>query len=134
MASLKHLIRTLLNTRPIWRLALLTSLIAIIYLATTSHSYPIPASANDKINHLVAFLELTILTRLAWPELRAWWYAPLLLAFGLGIEIVQANLPYREFSLLDLAADGFGIVLGLLPWPFLTRLKHDSLRNSPNSL
>ena len=34
-----------------------------------------------------------------------------LLAFGLFIEVVQYFLPYRQFSLLDLAADGIGIWL-----------------------
>ncbi len=96
---------------------------------------PIPSSSNDKVNHLIAFLELTILTRLAWPELRGrldsrrrcW-------ASGLGIEIIQANLPYREFSLADLAADGAGIAIGLLPWPGIRRVGKPDLRNSPGSL
>ncbi|CAI6148493.1 MAG: hypothetical protein SPLUMA1_SPLUMAMAG1_00659 [uncultured Sulfurimonas sp.] len=37
----------------------------------------------------------------------------LLLVFGLQIEIVQAFLPNREFSLLDVFADGVGILLGM---------------------
>lgn len=134
MASLNQHVRTLLNARALWRLALLVSVAAIVYLATTSQSYPIPASANDKVNHLIAFLELTLLTRLAWPELKPWWFAPALLSFGLGIEMVQANLPYRDFSLADLAADAAGIAIGLLPWPFFKHITKQPLRNSPNSL
>lgn len=38
----------------------------------------------------------------------------MLLAFGLQIEIVQYFLPNREFSLLDVVADGVGIVFGLV--------------------
>ncbi|HBI79295.1 MAG TPA: teicoplanin resistance protein VanZ, partial [Marinobacter adhaerens] len=97
--------------------AFVVSVLAIGFLATTDSPHAIPSSSNDKVNHLIAFLELTILTRLAWPELRPIWFAPALLGFGLGIELIQATLPYREFSLADLAADGAGIAIGLLPWP-----------------
>ncbi|WP_100637959.1 VanZ family protein [Marinobacter salexigens] len=134
MATLKHQLTSLLNFRPLWRFALLLSVIAIGFLATTSNSYPIPSAPSDKVNHLIAFIELTIVTRLAWPNLRAIWYAPALLAFGLGIEVVQANLPYRDFSLADLAADGAGILIGLLPWPFLPKNSDQDLRDSPKPL
>ncbi|SHK18807.1 hypothetical protein SAMN05216369_0877 [Marinobacter antarcticus] len=134
MATLKHQLTTLLHFRPLWRLALLLSVIAIGFLATTSSSYPIPSAPSDKVNHMVAFIELTILTRLSWPGLRAVWFAPLLLGFGLCIEAVQANLPYRDFSLADIAADGAGILIGLLPWPGLRRTGRRDLRDSPESL
>ncbi|WP_417515605.1 VanZ family protein [Marinobacter sp.] len=134
MATLKHQLTTLLHFRPLWRLALLLSVIAIGFLATTSNSYPIPSAPSDKVNHLIAFIELTIVTRLAWPELRAIWYAPALLAFGFAIEGVQANLPYRDFSLADVAADGAGILIGLLPWPGLRKIDKSDLRNSPESV
>ena len=114
--------------------ALFVSIAAILYLATTSNSYPIPAAHNDKINHLIAFLELTLVTRLAWPRLSVLWYAPALLVFGLILEVVQANLPYRDFSLADLTADAVGIGLGLLPWPGLRLAQETDLRKSPESL
>lgn len=117
-----------------WRFAFLISVVAIGFLATTSSSYPIPSAPSDKVNHLIAFIELTILTRLAWPELRSIWYAPALLAFGLGIEIVQATLPYRDFSLADVAADGAGILIGLLPWPGLRKAARRNLSDSPESV
>ncbi|MDO6441494.1 MULTISPECIES: VanZ family protein [unclassified Marinobacter] len=134
MATLRHQLIILLNFRPLWRFALLLSVIAIGFLATTSNSYPIPSAPSDKVNHLIAFFELTIVTRLAWPELRAIWYAPVLLAFGLAIEGVQANLPYRDFSMADVAADGVGIVIGLLPWPGLRKADKRDLRDSPKSV
>lgn len=123
-----------LDCRPLWRIALGLSVLAILFLATTANPYPVPSSSSDKINHLAAFLELTILTRLAWPELRARWFVPGLLAFGLGLELIQANLPHREFSLADLAADAVGIGLGLLPWPGLRRGSRTDLRPSPESV
>lgn len=134
MASLKHQLTRLLNYRALWRLAFVISVLAIGFLATTDSPYPVPSSSSDKVNHVIAFLELTILTRLAWPNLRALWFAPALLAFGLGIEVIQANLPYREFSLADLAADGAGIAIGLLPWPGMRKAGKPDLRNSPESL
>lgn len=134
MDTLKQQLISLLQYRSLWRAAFVVSVLAIGFLATTENPYPIPSSSSDKLNHLIAFVELTILTRLAWPELRAIWFAPALLGFGLGIEIIQANLPYREFSLADLAADGAGIALGLLPWPGIRNAGKPDLRNSPRSL
>ncbi|MBW4934720.1 VanZ family protein [Marinobacter sp. F4206] len=134
MALLKHCVLTLLHCRPLWRIALFISVLAILFLATTDNPYPVPSSASDKVNHLIAFAELTVLTRLAWPEAKALWFAPPLLAFGFAIEAVQATLPYREFSLADLAADGAGIVVGMLPWPGLRRARQNGLRSSPESL
>ncbi|PHQ25534.1 teicoplanin resistance protein VanZ [Marinobacter guineae] len=134
METLKQQLTSLLNYRALWRVAFVISVLAIGFLATTNNPYPVPSSSNDKVNHLVAFVELTILTRLAWPDLRAIWYAPALLAFGLGIEVIQANLPYREFSLADLVADGAGIAIGLLPWPGIPKAGKPDLRNSPESL
>ena len=39
--------------------------------------------------------------------------ALLLLGFGIGMEIVQHFLPYREFSFLDMVANGLGILLAM---------------------
>lgn len=134
MATLKHQLLTLLHFQPLWRLALLLSVLVIGFLATTSSDYPIPSAPSDKVNHFIAFLELTIVTRLAWPQLRTLWYAPALLGFGLGIEAVQASLPYRDFSFADVAADGIGILIGLLPWPGLRKASKRDLRDSPKAL
>jgi VanZ family protein len=51
------------------------------------------------------------------PERARWrWVLPVLLGYGLLIECVQWWLPWREFSVLDLAADlvGLLVVLGAL--------------------
>ncbi|MDN6319575.1 MAG: VanZ family protein [Marinobacter sp.] len=134
MATLKQQFLTLLHFQPLWRLILMLSVIVIGFLATTSSDYPVPSAPSDKVNHFMAFFELTIVTRLAWPHLRILWYAPALLSFGLSIEAVQANLPYRDFSFADLAADGIGILAGLLPWPGIRKSYKTNLRNSPKVL
>ena len=72
-------------------------------------------------NHLLAFLQLAVVTRLAWPGLGKLWIVIGLLAFGLGIELVQAQLPYRTFAIADILADAAGIAIGLLPCPGFIR-------------
>lgn len=129
MDFLKNSLRSLLMYQPFWRAALAVSALAIVYLATTSEPYPIPSAPSDKMNHLLAFIQLTIVTRLAWPEVSRVWVALGVMAFGLAIEVTQAQLPYREFSLLDLAADGAGTAIGLLPWPFLFSRKTPKARS-----
>ncbi len=134
MPPFQQTVSTLLRMRRLWQAVLLISVAAILYLATTSSSYPIPAAANDKVNHIIAFIELTIVTRLAWPRLSAFWYAPALLGFGLALEAVQANLPYRDFSMADVLADALGIAIGMLPWPGIRNAGEVDLRNSPDSV
>lgn len=119
MDTLKRQLARILDCQPLWRAALLISVAAILYLATTSEPYLVPASSYDKVNHLIAFAELTVLSRLAWPGTHPIRLILLLIAFGLLIEIIQSQLPYRDFSLADVVADAVGVVIGLLPWPGL---------------
>ena len=104
---------------PVWRIALGLSLIAILWLATTSSPYPMPSSPSDKVNHVIAFVELTLLARLGWPGRTVFHYLVPLLAYGLALELVQSQLDHRDFSWADLLADAVGIALGLLPWPLV---------------
>lgn len=70
------------------------------------------ASINDKLQHVIGFLTLGLLGNFALPRrdyLR--FTLPLLLGYGLLIECAQWQLPWREFSLLDLAADLGGLCL-----------------------
>lgn len=119
MVFLKNSLQSILMYQPLWRAALAISALAIMYLATTNEPNPIPSSQNDKLNHLVAFIQLTIVSRLAWPDLSRVWITLGVMGFGLAIEVTQAQLPYREFSLLDLAADGAGVAIGLLLCAFI---------------
>lgn len=119
--TLKNHLFTLLSCQPLWRAALMISVIAVIYLATTSQAYPVPAAANDKTNHFIAFMELTLLAFLAWPGARLLYVVPPMLVFGLLIELTQSFLPYREFSLMDVAADAVGVAAGIVIWHLLLR-------------
>jgi len=134
MPHIRHLFIWLLTLRRLWQVTFFISIAAILYLATTSSNYPIPSSPNDKITHLIAFLELTLVTRMAWPRLSIFWYALSLLAFGFALEGAQASLPYRDFSLADLAANAIGIGLGALPWPGLRQARLADSQKTPGSL
>ena len=73
----------------------------------------------DKANHVLAFFIMAALASASYPgrdrELPRW---GLLLGYGLVIELVQWQLPYRELSWLDLIANGLGVLLyiGLRAW------------------
>lgn len=121
LATTKQRLAQLLRLRALWKFALLASIAAILFLATTAGPLPVPSAPSDKVNHLIAFLELTLLMRLGWPQLKPLYFIPLLLGFGMLIEIVQATLPYRDFSLADVAADATGIAAGMLIWPWLQK-------------
>ena len=95
-----------------FRLALCVALIVIMYLATTPKHYPLIADVNDKVNHALAFFVLGLLADFSFPERGLGPSKTLsLLAYGLLIEVIQYFLPYRTFSLYDLAADGVGLTL-----------------------
>lgn len=67
---------------------------------------------SDKVGHAVVFFLLAALAQASHAERRIVARLMLaLLAYGLFIELVQALLPWREFSLWDWGADGVGIAL-----------------------
>lgn len=118
-------IKSLLNTK--WstyhRLLLWIAVSSIFYLATTSVDHKVQSTFNDKFNHLIAFGVLSFLCHIAFQAHQSIKWAAILFGYGLLIELVQYFLPYREFSLLDLATDLLGIVLYLVIFhPVFNRL------------
>lgn len=105
-----------------FRLALLTSVIIILHLATTQMHYPVVDNINDKVNHVFAFYVLALLIDFSFPRNGFGLTKALaLLGYGLLIEVIQYFLPYRSFSLYDLAADGAGL---FIYWISLPALRH----------
>jgi VanZ family protein len=99
---------------------LTTALVVTTYLSTTSRQIPVVADVNDKLNHVLAFYVLGLLADFSWPGTA--FYARkafLLLGYGAVIEIIQYFLPYRSFSLFDLGADAFGLILYAVSVPLL---------------
>ena len=78
----------------------------------------------DKLLHFMAFATLAVSSALASSRGRRshWTIAALLLLYGALIEIVQAYVPGRDSSWLDLMADGVGIAAGLGLVTLLRRL------------
>lgn len=99
-----------------------------------------PGSSNfsqlDKLQHLFAFVALAASSALAMAPARrgnllwaqGWALAGVWLLYGALIEVMQAFIPGRQASWLDLLADAAGIALGLAlaqslrRWPVLSRL------------
>ena len=68
----------------------------------------------DKANHAVAFIVLTALAGRGWPRLSRSVLILIMLAAGVGIELVQ-GLPQigRDADVWDVVADAVGIAAGL---------------------
>lgn len=64
----------------------------------------------DKAKHFIVFYGLTFLATMALPRSRFWKIGGVLLAFGIGIEILQ-GLPIvgRDADIFDVVADTLGI-------------------------
>ena len=98
---------------PWWRLTLVLLLCAVTWLALAPAPPKLLSTGWDKLNHLLAFSTLAIVTVMGFGA--AWWrIAAALLAYGGLIEILQGLLPPREADLADLLTDGLGIAIGLL--------------------
>jgi len=94
------------------RLGLAVALLAITTLALMpAHDVPI-TSGWDKLDHWGAFFTLAALLdrssycRLFWRRT-----LPLLVAYGIGIEVAQYFTPDRDADVFDVIADSIGILV-----------------------
>ncbi|EGV18859.1 VanZ family protein [Thiocapsa marina] len=101
-----------------FRLVLWGCVLVVAWLAFAPFAEP-AGFTWDKANHVLAFFVMAALADGGYPgrnrELPRW---GLLLGYGLVIELVQWQLPYRELSWLDLVANVVGVLLyvGLRAW------------------
>lgn len=103
------------------------------YLALT----PAPAldTGSAPVNHVLAFGYLTLALRLAHFDRSGWRPVVLwMLAYGIGLELVQGALPWRAAEFRDIALDGAGILAGVVlhravRW-FRGRVGHDHAGSS----
>lgn len=67
----------------------------------------------DKANHVLSFAVLTVVTGCGWPRMTAARMAAVMMAAGIGIELVQ-GLPAigRHAEGWDVVADGIGFLVG----------------------
>jgi VanZ family protein len=112
-----------------FRIAFIGTTLLIAYLAFAQVEETPIHTLNDKFGHGLAFLTLAFLLDFATPRKNWGWIKFLpLLTYGLLIEWVQYYLPYREFSLWDLAADALGLLVYPLSLPMIKRIPGLALR------
>jgi VanZ family protein len=109
----------------VFRSLLLLSLTVITQLALTSEHYPVVddlfGHLFDNANHVLAFYVLTLLLDFSFPKTNVTFTKVIgLLIYGILIEILQSLTPYRSPSLVDVIADGVGIVSYRLSVPLLS--------------
>ena len=86
-----------------------------IYFLSVMPPDDAPRVASDKVEHMTAFLTLTIMAALAFPKLSPGLIAAGLAAFGAFIEFSQMlPIVHRDASALDWLADLCAIAFGLL--------------------
>ena len=101
-----------------FQLLLSAALVVITYLATAKLNHPVVTSMNDKVSHFLAFYVLALLADFSFPKKGFGFFKIVpLLVYGIGIEVIQYHLPFRMFSLFDVAADTIGLIIywGSLP-------------------
>lgn len=111
------------NVILLFRLGLVCAVLLIFYLTTTPTEYELAQSVNDKLSHALAFFSLSLLADFSFPrgKFSLIKICPII-AYGILIECIQYFLPYRSFSLLDIAGDIAGVVIYVLLLPLLMRL------------
>ncbi len=70
-------------------------------------------AAADKVAHMLSYFVLMVWFSGMYARRRQAVIALTLILFGIVLEFVQAQLPYRLFDPLDLVANATGILLGL---------------------
>jgi hypothetical protein len=79
-----------------------------------------PFEIGDKLLHGGSYFVLMIWFAGLFPRQRHWLVAAFLLALGAGLDVAQSRTVTRSFELEDIAADGVGILCGLmLSWSLL---------------
>ncbi len=105
-------------------------MVAIIYAIAILPAPQAPdLGAGDKINHIVAFLVLTVLGRSAYRQRAPWRLAVGLSLFGALIELTQAiPVLHRDASLWDWGADSAAILVALV---IILMVEHQKLTRGP---
>ena len=107
----------------LFRLGLAVCVVVILYLTTTPVQYELGEQFNDKFSHALAFFALSFLADYSFPKSHFDLKKSIpLLGYGVLIECIQYFLPHRDFSLLDIAGDGAGILIYWLGAPAIMKM------------
>jgi len=97
------------------RAVVITLMVLGIWVATKKLDFPPDVNVNDKLIHAVVFFGFAVLVDLASSRKPFWlWKGLPLLAYGIGIEVMQYFTPFRSFSVADMVADFAGILIYFL--------------------
>lgn len=98
-----------------FKLLLLMVMMLVTWQALTPRPPDQPDLINDKLLHALVFLFLAAISDHAFSQTRfGLKKIALLLGYGALIEILQHFIPTRDFSLLDLLANGIGLLIYLI--------------------
>ena len=93
-------------------------------MALLPHPPQLMGDTNDKVQHIVAFVTLSVLASFAYPEASLLRIGLLLSLFGAAIEVLQAiPVLHRDSSFWDWVADTVAIVVTLALVSAVRRLR-----------
>jgi VanZ family protein len=102
-----------LKLRRLWLVLGWCLVAAVVYLSVGPTSVAPDVAGGDKVGHFVAYGALSLwflqLFRRPRQRVRA---CLALVALGIGLECVQAALPYRAFEAMDMLANACGVAFG----------------------
>jgi hypothetical protein len=109
-----------------WRRWLFVAVLVFTLAAALAPNGDAPdLGLGDKVNHIAAFVTLSIMAAWAWPRARLWWIGVALSALGATIEGLQAlPLIARDAEWADWYADTMAVVFTLLlvaAWRWMRR-------------
>ena len=86
---------------------------AIVWLSLTPSPPQVDVQFGDKIGHFAAYGFLMFWFCLLYPIPRIrMLYAAGFIALGVALEVVQGELGYRTYDVMDMAANTVGVLLG----------------------
>lgn len=98
---------------PIFRLCTVVFAAAILFLSLQPSTGQASIPHADKVQHVLAYGVLAVLTGLGWPRLRRVWLIVLPALFGVGVEVLQGAMAMgRTPSVLDAVANTLGAAIG----------------------
>jgi len=117
-------------------ITLLWLLVCTVLLLLPGSQFPSPKwwmfSGLDKVIHVLIFfgftLSFSVCSLIYWKKKASirlfYWIAFWFFLYGVAIEFLQKwFIPFRSFSLWDIAADGLGCLLALVIMKFLSKRK-----------
>lgn len=95
-------------------------LFIVTYLSTMPSVEAPGVDLSDKVLHFLAYFGVTGAAYFGFPK-ASWRLAVFVILWGIGIELVQWQLPTRMFELLDILANSLGCLAG---WQLMQLLRH----------